>query len=73
MYIHFNNPNKPLLGEIYVSFDKSTAENSLINNRLRGALKECEVVKAIVQRLPHKKGKLIVTVEREQCPGCIRP
>ena len=43
-YINFNNPNKPLLEDIYVKFDELTAGNSL-KNRLRGLLKECEPMK----------------------------
>lgn len=43
-YVNFNNPNKPLLEDIYVKFDELTAGNSL-KNRLRGLLKECEPMK----------------------------
>ena len=64
----FNNPNKPLLGEIYVKFYEAAAGNSLKKSRLHCVLKECVPIKIIVQRFPRKKGKTIVTVERKQFP-----
>ena len=54
-YIHFNNSNKPFLGEMYVKFYKPTAGNSLKKSRSSGVLKECVPIKAIIKRLPHKK------------------
>ena len=40
-YIHFNNPNKPLLGETYFKFDEPTAGNSMKNSTLCGMFKKC--------------------------------
>ena len=69
-YLHFN-PNYPLLGEIYVKFDDPKAGNSLKDNRLRGELKECVPIRAIVKTFPFTKGKTNVTVQRKQFPGIL--
>ena len=65
------NPNYPLFGEIYVKFDDLKAGNSLKNNRLRGELKHCVPIRAIVQTFPFKKGNTSITVQRKQFPGIL--
>ena len=68
--LHFN-PNNPLKGSIYIKFDDPTAGNALKDNRLRGELKECVPISAIVKTFPFKIGKSEVTVQRKQYPGIL--
>ena len=65
------NPNYTLFGEIYVKFDDPKAGNYLKNNRLRGELKDCVPIRAIVQSFPFTKGNTTITVQRKQFPGIL--
>ena len=57
--------------KIYIKFDDSKAGNSLKNNRLRGELKDCVPIRAIVKNFPFTKGKTVITVQRKQFPGIL--
>ena len=61
----------PLLGTIYVKFDDEKAGTSLKNRRLRGELKECIPIKAMIKPFPYYRGKSRVTVQRKQYPGIL--